>query len=153
MNFPSARCCANHARQVNRLAQKKSVKLDCTTAPDCGTIVSDEGKLRQVLYNFFAHAIGRSPVGGSVTINAYTKTPAELCVDISDEGEAPADAEHIFDHVDVDAPNERGTNMNELGLVIAHRLVAVLKGKVSLHAAKGRGLTVRLELPAYPTKE
>ena len=138
---------------VNRLAQKKSVKLDCTTAPDCGTIVSDEGKLRQVLYNFFAHAIGRSPVGGSVTINAYTKTPAELCVDISDEGEAPADAEHIFDHVDVDVPNERGTNMNELGLVIAHRLVAVLKGKVSLHAAKGCGLTVRLELPAYPTKE
>ena len=138
---------------VNRLAQKKDVKLDCTTAPDCGTIVSDEGKLRQVLYNFFAHAIGRSPAGAMITINAYTKTPAELCVEISDEGDPPADAAHVFDAVEVDAPNERGTNMNELGLVIAHRLVAVLNGSVSLAAVEPRGLTVRLELPAYPTKE
>jgi signal transduction histidine kinase len=138
---------------VGRLAQKKEVRLDCTTAPDCGTIVSDEGKLRQVLYNFFAHAIGRSPLGGTVTVNAFKRSPAELCIEIHDEGEPPADAAHIFDAIEVDAPNERGTNMNELGLVIAHRLVAVLKGRVTLDHGRGRGLTVRLELPAYPTKE
>ena len=141
---------------VGRLAQKKDVTLDCTTAPDCGTIVSDEGKLRQVLYNFFAHAIGRSPVGGSVSINAFTLTPAELCVEIRDAGDAPAAAApHLFEAIEVDAPNERGTNMNELGLVIAHRLVAVLNGRVRLEAAapQQRGLTVCLELPAYPTKE
>ncbi|HJR06412.1 MAG TPA: HAMP domain-containing sensor histidine kinase [Pyrinomonadaceae bacterium] len=138
---------------VGRLAQRKSVTLDCTTAPDCGTIVSDEGKLRQVLYNFFAHAIGRSPEGGTVAINAFLMSPAELCVEIRDEGVQPSDAAHIFDPIEVDAPNERGTNMNELGLVIAHRLVAVLKGRVSLDTAAPQGLTVRLELPAYPTKE
>jgi signal transduction histidine kinase len=65
---------------VGRLAEKKEVKLDCTTAPDCGTIVSDEGKLRQVLYNFFAHGIALSPVGGTVSVNAFTRTPAELCI-------------------------------------------------------------------------
>jgi signal transduction histidine kinase len=138
---------------VGRLAQRKSVTLDCTTAPDCGTIVSDEGKLRQVLYNFFAHAIGRSPEGGTVSINAFLLSPAELCVEIRDEGVQPADAAHIFDPIEVDAPNERGTNMNELGLVIAHRLVAVLKGRVALDTDAPQGLTVRLELPAYPTKE
>ena len=139
---------------VGRLAEKKGVKLDCACAPECGTIVSDEGKLRQVFYNFFAHAIGRSPSGATVKVSAFRRTPAELCVEICDEGEPLADAAHIFDAVEIDAPNERGTNMNELGLVIAQRLVAVLDGRIGLDsAAAPRGLTVRLELPAYPTKE
>ena len=138
---------------VGRLAEKKDVKLDCTTAPECGTIVSDEGKLRQVLYNFFAHAIGRSPEGATVKINAFKRTSDELCVEICDEGEPRADAAHIFDAIEMDAPNERGTNMNELGLVIAQRLVAALNGHIALDTAAPRGLTVRLELPAYPTKE
>jgi signal transduction histidine kinase len=44
--------------------------------------------------------------------------------------------------------------MNELGLVIAHRLVSVLGGKVVLDTETPQQcLTVRLELPAYPTKE
>ncbi|HEY9403709.1 MAG TPA: GAF domain-containing sensor histidine kinase [Pyrinomonadaceae bacterium] len=138
---------------VGRLAEKKDVKLDCTTAPEAGTIVSDEGKLRQVLYNFFAHAIARSPVGATVRINAFKRTSAELCVEIRDEGEPLADAAHMFDAVEMDAPNENGTNMNELGLIIAQRLVAVLNGRIALDTAAPRGLTVRLELPAYPTKE
>ncbi|HEV2800498.1 MAG TPA: HAMP domain-containing sensor histidine kinase [Pyrinomonadaceae bacterium] len=138
---------------VARLAEKKSVKLDCVTAPECGTIVSDEGKLRQVLYNFFAHAIGRSPEGATVQIRAFKRTSAEVCVEIEDEGEPRDAAADIFDAVEMDAPNERGTNMNELGLVIAQRLVAVLNGHITLDTNAPRGLTVRLELPAYPTKE
>jgi signal transduction histidine kinase len=138
---------------VGRLAEKKSVKLDCTAAPECGTIVSDEGKLRQVFYNFFAHAIGRSPEGATIRINAFKRTSAELCVEIHDEGDPLAHTAHVFDAVEVDAPNESGTNMNELGLVIAQRLVAVLNGHIALDTAAPHGLTVRLELPAYPTKE
>jgi signal transduction histidine kinase len=138
---------------VGGLAHKKGVKFDCTTAPECGTIVSDEGKLRQVLYNFFAHAIARSPEGATVRINAFKRTSAELRVEIHDEGEPPADAAHIFDAIEIDAPNERGTNMNELGLLVAQRLLAVLSGRIVLDTGAPRGLTVCLELPAYPTKE
>ena len=138
---------------VERLAQKKGVALDCHTAPGCGTIVSDEGKLRQVLYNFFAHAIGRSPEGGTVSVKAFMRMPAELCIEIRDEGQPPADAAQIFKAIELDAPNERGTNMNELGLVIAHRLVAVLNGRIVFETGAPQGLTVCLELPAYPTNE
>ena len=138
---------------VERLAQKQDVKLDCTTAPGCGTIVSDEGKLRQVLYNFFAHAIGRSPEGGTVSVKAFLRMPAELCIEIRDEGDAIDDVAYLFDVVETDAPNERGTNMNELGLVIAHRLIAVLNGKIVLDTDAPQGLTICLELPAYPTND
>jgi signal transduction histidine kinase len=132
---------------VARLAQKQGVTLDCTSARELGGIVSDEGKLRQVFYNFFAFAIGRSPAGGTVKVTAAPASK-RVRVEIKDEGEPLEDRARLFEPVDVDAPNERGTNMNELGLVIAHRLLDVLGGSVTLRDRKPKGLTIRLDLPA-----
>ena len=137
---------------VCRLAQKQEVTLECTPAPELSTVVSDEGKLRQVLYNFLAHAIGRSPAGGHVRVRAHAdaKPGPRFSIEIEDEGEPLLDPSHIFEAADVDAPNERGTNMNELGLVIAHRLLGVLGGAVQFESGAERGLTVRLDFPACP---
>jgi signal transduction histidine kinase len=136
---------------VNRLAEKQDIKLDCVVAPELGTIVSDEGKLRQVLYNFLAHAIARSPQAATVVLNAYPVTPEEFCIEIRDEGAPLTDPAHLFDPVDLDA-DEQGASMNELGLVIAHRLLILLGGTVALHTDAERGLIIRLTLPTRPTK-
>lgn len=138
---------------VARLAQKQDVKLECAPSPEIGSIVSDEGKLRQVLYNFFAFAIGRSPAGGAVNINTVPVEGDRFRIEIGDDGEPLQNAASLFEPVDVDAPNERGTNMNELGLVIAHRLLGVLGGNVTLHERRPTGLSVHLNLPARPTKQ
>jgi len=138
---------------VSRLAQKQSVTLDCTTDPGLGGIVSDEGKLRQVLYNFLAFAIGRSPSGAPVTVQAAPAEGGGARIEITDGGEPLQDPARLFEPVDIDAPNERGTNMNELGLVIAHRLLDVLGGSVSLHDLQPTGLTVHLNLPPCPTEK
>jgi signal transduction histidine kinase len=136
---------------VGRLAQKQGVQLDCEIAPELGPIVSDEGKLRQVLYNFLAHAIGRSPSGGTVAVRAHLVAADRFVIEITDDGEPLSDPAHIFDPVDIDTPSENGTNMNELGLVIAHRLMAALGGDVALDTNEGHGLVVRLTLPTRPT--
>jgi signal transduction histidine kinase len=137
---------------VARLAQKQDVTLECTPAPEIGGIVSDEGKLRQVLYNFLAFAIGRSPAGAKVAVNVAHIGDGRLRIEINDEGEPLKDHARLFEPVDIDAPNERGTNMNELGLVIAHRLLGVLGGQVTLNDLQPAGLSVHLELPTRPTK-
>jgi signal transduction histidine kinase len=137
---------------VSRLAQKQEVKLECSTAQEVGSIVSDEGKLRQVLYNFLAHAIGRSPEGGRVNVYAAPEESNRVRIEIGDEGEPLHDPAHLFDPADIDAPNERGTNMNELGLVIAYRLLNVLGGSVTLRDLEPAGLAVHLNLPARPTE-
>ncbi|HEX8501140.1 MAG TPA: GAF domain-containing sensor histidine kinase [Pyrinomonadaceae bacterium] len=136
---------------VSRLAQKQGVTLDCTTQPELGGIVSDEGKLRQVLYNFLAFAIGRSPSGAAVVVRALPSEGGGLRIEIADGGEPLQDPSKLFEPVDIDAPNERGTNMNELGLVIAHRLLDVLGGTVTLHDLQSTGLSVHLHLPDCPT--
>jgi K+-sensing histidine kinase KdpD len=118
-----------------------------------GGIVSDEGKLRQVLYNFLAFAIGRSPAGAVVNVRAVAAEGGRLRIEIADGGEALQDPALLFEPVDIDAPSERGTNMNELGLVIAHRLLDVLGGSVTLHDLEPAGLSVHLNLPACPTEK
>ena len=138
---------------VARLAKKQCVRLEYVPGPGLGGIVSDEGKLRQVLYNFLAFAIGRSPAGGVVRVSAAPVGGERLRVEIGDQGEPLQDPASLFEPVDVDAPNERGTNMNELGLVIAHRLLAVLGGSVTLDDLPAGGLSVQLNLPARPAGE
>jgi signal transduction histidine kinase len=44
-----------------RMAQKQQVKIDYEIAPEITTIVTDQGKLRQTLFNFIAWAVSRSP--------------------------------------------------------------------------------------------
>src|SRR5947209_11951957 len=101
---------------VARLAQKQEVEIDCPPAPDLPSIVSDEGKLRQVLYNFLAHAISRSRAGHKVRGSVETPAKNLFRISIEDDGEPLGDPSHIFEPIDLKAPSEKATSMNELGL-------------------------------------
>lgn len=142
---------------VARLAQKQKVCLDYQSTPQLQLIVSDEGKLRQVLYNFLAFAISRSPTGKSVTVRAEEvaakgggDAPAQFQIRICDEGEPIEDLQRIFEPGETLEPSEKGTNFSELGLAIAHRLIDALGGTVKLESSPLCGLGVTLELPVRP---
>jgi signal transduction histidine kinase len=137
---------------VGRLAQKQGVQIDCQPEDNLQSIVSDEGKLRQVLYNFFAHAISRSPGGSSVTVRATSASPMRFLVTIKDEGEQLPDLSRIFEPIDISAPSQSAASMNELGLVIARRLIDALGGTVQLESPPPGGLKVSIELPTRPTQ-
>ncbi|HEV7859386.1 MAG TPA: HAMP domain-containing sensor histidine kinase [Pyrinomonadaceae bacterium] len=138
---------------VARLAHKQNVKIDCHPSSDLSSIVSDEGKLRQVLYNFLSHAISRSPEESSVIVRSETLAPTRFQIIIEDEGEALTDMSRIFEPIDICAPSENAASMNELGLVIARRLIDVLGGSVTLDSPDPRGLKVKIELPTRPTEK
>jgi signal transduction histidine kinase len=135
---------------VARLAQKREVKIVCDSEADIRTIVSDEGKLRQVIYNFMAHAISRTPEQGTVHMGVSRDSTTHFCVRIEDEGEPIEDLSRIFEPIDIEAPTETATNMNELGLAIARRLIDVLGGQVKLESREPQGLRVLIELPIRP---
>jgi signal transduction histidine kinase len=135
---------------VARLAQKQRVKVDCTSDADLASIVSDEGKLRQVLYNFMAHAISRSPVNAAATISANSISPTRFQIAITDQGAASSELESLSQPVSMSAPSEKATNMDELGLVIARRLVDVLGGSLAFENLNPRGLKVTIDLPKRP---
>ena len=135
---------------VGRQAQKREVKIECEPDPDLTTIVSDEGRLRQVIYTFLAWAVSRSAEGQTVILRAELVDGPCLRVLIEDEGEPIQDMARVFDPAE--APRAGKTDLNELGIIIGRRLLEVMKGAVTLENRKSGGLRTLIELPAGPLK-
>jgi len=138
--------CAN----VARLAQKKQVKVEYEMEPEITTIVSDQGKLRQILFNFIAWAVSRSPNGEAVNISVEINDQAHLNIIIRDSGDRVADIDHIFDPEH--ATNAREPNTNELGIIIARKLLEMMNGTVALNDTASQGLETTIQLPTRPLR-
>lgn len=132
-----------------RMAQKQQVKIDYELAPEITTIVTDQGKLRQTLFNFIAWAVSRSPAGESVKVTVDIDAEGLLSIRVMDNGEAHADTANIFDP-DHDSGHE--PNINELGIIIGHKLLELIGGTVSLENCVPRGLAATIQIPARPLK-
>jgi signal transduction histidine kinase len=135
---------------VNRLAQKQEVSLEANIPQDLPTIVSDQSKVRHVLYNFLTYAISRSPSDTTVKVEASYIDGSKFQIKIRDEGACLKDFTSIFEPIDVSASRNEGTNLSELGLVIARRLIDVIGGNIKLENLEPCGLSVLIELPARP---
>jgi len=132
-----------------RMAQKQQVKIDYEVGPEITTIVTDQGKLRQTLFNFIAWAVSRSPAGESVKVTVNIDDEGLLSIKVMDNGEATADTANIFDP-DHDTGHE--PNINELGIIIGRKLLELIGGTVSLENCDPRGLAATIQIPARPLK-
>jgi K+-sensing histidine kinase KdpD len=133
------------------MAQKAQVKIEYELAPDISTIVTDQGKLRQTIFNFIAWAVSRSPAGDSVKVSVDADAQGILSIKVIDNGEPHADPENVFD------PEHGGAtahepNINELGIIIGRKLLELLGGKVNLQNHAPRGLISTIQIPARPAK-
>ena len=131
---------------VSRQAEKKGVALSANIGDNLGSIFSDEGKLRQSLYNFLAYAIARSPSGGHVTIQTSSSPGGDVLLQIDDEG-AAVDVSVPFELHSPDSTVE-DLNLRELGFDISKRLLNALGGEVALKNREPEGLSIKLKLPA-----
>ncbi len=131
--------CAAVARQ----AQKQNVQVRYETATGLPPVVSDRGKLRQVLYNLLAYAINRSPEGALVRV-AVEKAVQGFQLTIEDEGESIGETTGI---AALDATDRRSGN-SELGLAIARHNIDLVGATLSWQARQPRGLRLVIQLPA-----
>lgn len=137
--------CAAVARQ----AQKQEVSLEYELEPGVNRVVSDQGKLRQIIYNFLAWAINRSRSGQRVSIYGESNARSRLVLRIVDDGAPVENATRVFDLED----SSREANVNELGIIIARQLVKLLKGSVALRKRNKGGMEVTIQMPLRPAKE
>lgn len=136
-------------RALARQAHVHQVKLEYELGANVTTVVSDRGKLRQILYNFLAWALSRSPAEQRVYLYADVANETLLDLRIDDSGPPIADLSRVFD------PEERGSreaDINELGILIGHRLLEVMSGSVTLQHRDEGGLRILMQLPARPAK-
>ena len=130
--------CAALARQ----AKKQDVRLSCEASSDLPPIVSDRIKLGQVVYNFLAYAIARSPEAARVTISGNEEVRG-FQIRIEDEGDEVADPARF----EMDLARGR-SGCSELGLAIAKQNVDLLGASLRIQNRPSRGLRISLLLPA-----
>ena len=132
-----------------RMAQKAQVTTEYEVAPGITTVVSDQGKLRQTLFNFIAWAVSRSPAGESVKITVDVDNKSMLSIRVRDNGE-PKEISSVFDPENNDSTGE--PNINELGIIIGRKLLELIGGTVTLQNCTPRGLEATITIPARPPK-
>jgi signal transduction histidine kinase len=126
---------------------KNGIRLEIRAAPDIGSFVADERRVRQSLFNLLANAVGFSPAGETVTFAAQRLKDA-VVLSVTDRGPGiPADVQDkVFDWFETHSlgSRHRGTG---LGLSLVRSFVELHGGSVRLESAVGRGTTVTCVFP------
>ena len=133
-----------------RMAQKQQVKIEYDVAPEVTTIVSDQGKLRQTLFNFIAWAVSRSPAGETVRVDIDLYDQGNLAIKVRDNGQPPKDTAEVFDPEHSSCAHE--PNINELGIIIGRKLLELMGGTVVLQDCVPTGLEATIRMPVRPSK-
>jgi signal transduction histidine kinase/PAS domain-containing protein len=126
---------------------KDNIRLDIRTAPDIGSFTADERRVRQILFNLLANAVGFSPPAETVTLVAERR-PDAVVFTVTDRGPGiPQEMkDRVFDWFETDSlgSQHRGTG---LGLSLVRSFVELHGGTVRLESGTEGGTTVTCTFP------
>jgi two-component system sensor histidine kinase BarA len=158
----------NLLSQFSLLTKKKKIKVKLIVQPDLPPIVTDVGKVQQILYNFLSNAAKFTAVRGRIEIQAQFPSPGAkdtgpeprmMRIAVTDDGCGidESDREKIFEKFrQADGSLTRESTGSGLGLAISTELAAMLAGGIGMESPpKGRtkGSTFWLDFPITLTKE
>lgn len=134
------------------IADKRRIHLHLEVEPEIPAMLSDRGKLRQVLFNLLSNAIKFSPEGGVVSLNLRRDGDARVRFEVVDAGPGIAPEHHalIFEKFrQIDQSHTREQGGTGLGLAIAKELTYLLGGEIGVQSELGKGATFWLALPTH----
>ena len=135
------------------IASGKSLKLYTDFPDNLPTVVADENRLQQILYNLVGNAI-KYTHSGSVKVSAVEKD-GHVHISVADTGVGiPADRiNNIFDSFEqITDSVSSGYGGVGLGLGIAKKLVELHGGKIWVQSKEGKGTKVTFTLRADTDK-
>jgi len=146
------------------LTKQKKIKVKLQVDPALPPLVTDTGKVQQILYNFLSNAVKFTPPQGIIEIHACPSPvpreagsqPRFVRIAVTDTGcgIAEADKKKIFEKFrQVDGSITRETTGSGLGLAISNELAIMLAGNIGVESELGKGSTFWLDIPITLTKE
>jgi signal transduction histidine kinase len=126
---------------------KDEIVLDIRSASDIGSFAGDERRIRQVLFNLLANAVGFSPPGATITLAAERRSEA-VTFTVTDNGPGipPEVQDRVFNWFESHSQGSRHRGAG-LGLSIVRSFVELHGGTVTLDSVVGQGTTVVCEFP------
>jgi signal transduction histidine kinase/HAMP domain-containing protein len=134
---------------VKERAMAHGITLSLEIADKLDTIVSDERKVKQILYNLLSNAVKFTPDKGKVGIVAQQVDDAvQITVWDTGVGIAPQDHQRIFEEFQQVASGLTAkTEGTGLGLTLAKRFVELHGGTIAVDSAPGQGSKFTFTLP------
>jgi PAS domain S-box-containing protein len=139
-------------RQLEGQVKDRPVALRIDLPPSLAPLVTDEGKLRQILINLIGNAL-KFTEKGSVTVRVEGEpgTDRPRRIDVIDTGIGiPADRqEAIFEAFQqADTTTSRRYGGTGLGLTISRSLCRLLGYRIALESEPGKGSVFSIHIPA-----
>ena len=140
---------AGAVTMVAPLAEAKGIKLRDETSD--ARLVTDGGKVRQILLNLLSNAIKFSDDGEIVLRSERDGTTVTVSVTDTGIGIAPENLESVFDPFwQVEQRSTRRAGGTGLGLSVSRSLARLLGGEVTVQSSLNDGSTFNLMLPVLP---
>ncbi|UCG46801.1 MAG: HAMP domain-containing histidine kinase [Phycisphaerales bacterium] len=148
--------CENLVASFSLLTRKKKIKVKLRIDQQIPLLVTDAGKVQQILYNFLNNAVKFTPQRGRIEVAAAMIDDKTVRISVSDTGcgISPDDRETIFEKFrQIDASLTRESTGSGLGLAISRELASMLAGSIGLESQVGVGSTFWLDIPVTLTQE
>lgn len=129
-----------------------SLTIDCPE--DVLTLVSDETKLRQILYNVMSNA-AKFTRNGAVAITARVDADGHgdrVAIEVADTGIGMSEdqLDRIFgEFIQADSSTTREYGGTGLGLAISRQLAQMLGGDIAASSTEGKGSAFTIRLPIH----
>ena len=133
------------------LAVEKGLAFEAVVEDAPTHVVTDRGKLRQILLNLVGNAVKFTPEGRVVL--SVGREGDRIVWRVSDTGIGIPDdqRESLFEPFwQADASTTRASGGTGLGLAISRRMARLLSGDVTVESEPGRGSVFTLRLPVAP---
>lgn len=147
--------CKSLVASFSPLTKKKKIKVKLVLDDDIPNLLTDAGKIQQILYNFLSNAVKFTPQRGRIEMRVDMLEDKTLRLSVSDTGcgIADADKEKIFDKFrQTDGSITRQSAGTGLGLTISKDLAAMLAGSVGMDSRLGHGATFWLDIPVVTSE-
>ena len=130
----------------NRAADSNlTLNFDCPS--DIGSIVADEKRLRQAIYNLVTNAVQYTPAGGTITLSARRESDY-LAIFVADTGAGfpEDDVDRLFNKFERGDQSARESGAG-LGLALVKSLIELHGGSIQVHSEAEQGAKIECRLP------
>jgi nitrogen-specific signal transduction histidine kinase len=138
---------ANLLAVFRKRAEDSGLELSFDCPDDIGTIIADERRLRQAIYNLVTNAVQYTPEGGSVVLSAR-REPEYLAIAVTDTGVGipEEDTERMFEKFERGQHDSRESGAG-LGLALVKNLIELHGGDIVVDGRPGLGTRIECRLP------
>lgn len=140
---------------LRALAAQKRIHVETEVDEKIADVVTDPGKLKQVLYNYLSNALKFTPDEGRVTVRVLPEGDKYFRLEVDDSGIgiAPEDQSRLFQEFQqLDAGTSKRYQGTGLGLALTKRIVEAQDGHVGVLSKPGEGSRFYAAVPRQPLK-